>query len=88
VFGLNESLRRELKKMKSNVGTTIICPGYINTGLFEGFKQSKLANLFSPPQTEENIAKIIVKVTWFFFVLPCTLLRIPVFSLLKKDGKK
>ena len=37
-FGFNESLRMELKQQKSNVKTTVICPFYINTGMFEGVK--------------------------------------------------
>ena len=37
-FGFNESLRMELKHMKSKVRTTCICPFYINTGMFEGVK--------------------------------------------------
>jgi len=62
VFGMNESIRREFKKMRATgVKTTVVCPGYINTGLFEGFKQSALANFISPPQTEENVARIIVE---------------------------
>jgi all-trans-retinol dehydrogenase (NAD+) len=36
--GFNESLRMELKALKSNVRTTCICPYYINTGMFEGVK--------------------------------------------------
>ena len=37
-FGFNESLRMELKQQKSSVKTTVICPFYINTGMFEGVK--------------------------------------------------
>jgi len=37
-FGFNESLRMELKRMKSAIKTTIVCPFFINTGMFEGVK--------------------------------------------------
>lgn len=37
-FGIDESLRLELKNLKSNVVTTCVCPFFINTGMFEGVK--------------------------------------------------
>jgi len=36
--GFDESLRMELKSLKSNIKTTCICPFYINTGMFDGVK--------------------------------------------------
>lgn len=36
--GFDESLRSELKKSKSHVRTTIVCPFYIDTGMFAGVK--------------------------------------------------
>jgi all-trans-retinol dehydrogenase (NAD+) len=38
VFGLNEALRMELRRQKSAVRTTVVCPFFINTGMFEGVK--------------------------------------------------
>jgi len=59
---MNETLRRELKKLKvTGVRTTIVCPGHINTGLFEGFTQSFMASIFSPSQGEESVAKEIIQ---------------------------
>ncbi len=37
-FGIDESLRMELYKSKSNIRTTVVCPYYINTGMFKGVK--------------------------------------------------
>ena len=37
-FGIDESLRLELKNLNSNVWTTCVCPFFINTGMFEGVK--------------------------------------------------
>jgi len=38
-FGTNEALRLELRKQKATgVNTTVICPYYINTGMFDGVK--------------------------------------------------
>jgi all-trans-retinol dehydrogenase (NAD+) len=36
--GFDESLRMELRRMKSAVRTTIICPFFIDTGMFDGVK--------------------------------------------------
>lgn len=40
--GLMESLRVELKREKFDIKTTIICPYFINTGMFDGVKTSYL----------------------------------------------
>ena len=37
-IGFDESLRLELKRLKSPVRTTVICPFYIDTGMFAGVK--------------------------------------------------
>ena len=36
--GLDESLRVELKQRGSAIRTTVVCPYYIDTGMFEGVK--------------------------------------------------
>jgi all-trans-retinol dehydrogenase (NAD+) len=36
--GFHESLRMELRRQKSAITTTLVCPFYINTGLFRGAK--------------------------------------------------
>jgi len=38
VFGFDESLRMEFKSRRLNIKTTVVCPYYINTGMFEGVK--------------------------------------------------
>lgn len=37
-FGFTESLRAELRASRSAVRTLVVCPYYIDTGMFEGFK--------------------------------------------------
>lgn len=37
-FGFNESLRMELRRQKSPVRTTIVCPFFIDTGMFAGVR--------------------------------------------------
>ena len=58
-FGFDESLRMEFKKRKMNIKTTIVCPYFINTGMFEGVK-SKYPWLL-PILDEEKVAKKIVR---------------------------
>jgi all-trans-retinol dehydrogenase (NAD+) len=36
--GFDESLRMELKRLGSSVRTTVVCPFFIDTGMFEGVK--------------------------------------------------
>ena len=36
--GFNESLRLELRRQRSHVRTTVVCPFYISTGMFAGVK--------------------------------------------------
>jgi len=40
IFNLFSSLRMELKREKSPIKTTIVCPWAVDTGMFEGFKAS------------------------------------------------
>jgi len=37
-IGFNESLRNELSRLESEIKTTVVCPFYVNTGMFEGVK--------------------------------------------------
>jgi len=54
--GLNEALRREFKRDKLHgCHTTVICPFYINTGMFEGIKST-----FIPILDENYVANEIV----------------------------
>ena len=45
---------------------TIVCPGYINTGLFNGFTQTKIANLINPPSDEIYVAQRIINVSLIY----------------------
>ena len=56
--GLDESLRRELKFIGSNVKTTCICPFFIDTGMFAGVR-SRFSFLL-PVLKEEKVAKRII----------------------------
>ena len=58
-FGFDESLRMEFKKNKMNIRTTIVCPYFINTGMFKGVKSR--FNWLLPILEEKEVAKKIVK---------------------------
>jgi all-trans-retinol dehydrogenase (NAD+) len=58
-FGFDEALRMELGRLKSGVRTTVICPFYIDTGMFEGVKTK--FPLLLPILKKEYAAKRIVR---------------------------
>ncbi|MBK9178393.1 MAG: SDR family oxidoreductase [Acidimicrobiales bacterium] len=53
--GFDESLRMELRRMRSRVRTTVVCPYYIDTGMFEGVK-TKVPFLL-PILKQEEVAR-------------------------------
>jgi all-trans-retinol dehydrogenase (NAD+) len=57
--GFDESLRMELHRIKSPVKTTVICPFFINTGMFEGVKTR--FPLFLPIMKPKSAVKRIVR---------------------------
>ena len=84
VFGFNESLRQEFRIKNLNIKTTVVCPYYINTGMFAGvktrfplllpiLKQEKVAKKIIQgikKEKEQIVMPFIVKVTWVFRILP------------------
>jgi all-trans-retinol dehydrogenase (NAD+) len=58
VYGLNESIRMEMRRIKSKVKTTVVCPFFIDTGMFAGVKTR--FPLFLPIMTSSYAAKKIV----------------------------
>ena len=44
--GFQESLHMELQAMKTNIQTTVVCPYFINTGMFDGAQTRCLSLLF------------------------------------------
>ncbi len=60
--GFNEALRLEMRKMKKNgVKTTVVCPYFINTGMFDGVKTRFPFGLILPILQPEYAASMIVK---------------------------
>lgn len=54
--GWSQSLRVEMKQLKTNVGVTTVMPYYINTGMFDGVKSSVI-----PILEAEKVSEKIIK---------------------------
>jgi short-subunit dehydrogenase len=44
-----------------HVGVTTVCPGYIDTGMFEGVRPPLMMPFLSPEELAENVQKAILK---------------------------
>jgi all-trans-retinol dehydrogenase (NAD+) len=62
-FGLDESLRSEFRKRRQKIHTTVVCPYYINTGMFAGVKTrfSFLLPILDPGRTAERIFRVVAR---------------------------
>lgn len=60
VIGWSDSVRIELKQMRSKVRFTTIAPYFINTGMFDGVK-SRIFPILKPEPTAKKIIKSIEK---------------------------
>jgi all-trans-retinol dehydrogenase (NAD+) len=90
-IGFDESLRVELKKLAPQVRTTVVCPYYVNTGMFTGVKSR--FSWMMPILEEAHVVRRIVEaierdrrrvvMPWPVFLLPLMrLLPIPLFDAL------
>jgi all-trans-retinol dehydrogenase (NAD+) len=63
MVGFDEALRMELKNRKSKVKTTVVCPFFIDTGMFEGVKTRfpLLLPILKPDYVVKKIIKCIRK---------------------------
>ena len=62
VISLSESLNAELKKEENvHVGMTIVCPGYVKTGMFDGAKEPILVPMLTPEKLAKKIVKAVQK---------------------------
>lgn len=73
--GFDESLRLELRRQNSKVVTTIVCPFYVDTGMFDGVKTrfSWLLPILKPETVVNRIINAIQKdrrrlvMPWFIY---------------------
>src|SRR5438445_1792497 len=82
--GFDESLRLELRRLGSNVKTTVVCPFYISTGMFAGVKTRfrLLLPILTPDYAADRIIRAVrrdrrrlvmprlVYATWLARLLP------------------
>jgi all-trans-retinol dehydrogenase (NAD+) len=61
--GFDESLRMELKRIKSPIRTTIVCPFFIDTGMFKGVKTRfpLLLPILKPEPAVKRIVKAVLR---------------------------
>lgn len=87
--GFDEALRLELRHQGKAVTTTVVCPYYVNTGMFAGVKTRFpwLLPILEPEQVAERVVQAVVKgrrrvlMPWFVYaVYPTRLLPIPWFD--------
>lgn len=83
-FALDESVRLELRRLGSHVQTTVVCPFYVDTGMFEGVSTrfSLLLPILRPADVADRVVHAIehdrrrvimpriVAVTWLARLLP------------------
>ena len=60
VIGFSESIRVELKVMgHKHVHSTVVCPSYIGTGMFEGAEAPKATTMLEPDRLAEKIVRAV-----------------------------
>jgi len=59
-FGFSESLRQELDVLgHRQVGVTAVCPGYVDTGLFNGAEPPKFTRMLKPESLAKNVLRAV-----------------------------
>jgi all-trans-retinol dehydrogenase (NAD+) len=63
LFGFDEALRIDLRRLGSSVKTTVVCPFYIDTGMFSGVKTrfNWLLPILDPEEVTERILQAVAK---------------------------
>jgi len=81
--GFDESLRMELKRLGSPVRTTVVCPFFIDTGMFEGVKTrfAWLLPILKPDYVVGRIMKVI-EGNRSRLIMPRFVLTVPVIRVL------
>jgi all-trans-retinol dehydrogenase (NAD+) len=61
VVGLSDALRQEMRKQKTNVGVTYVCPNTVNTGMFSGSKMVAGTKMLTADEVTGKVIKAIKK---------------------------
>ena len=75
--GFDDSLRLELRRLGQPIRTTVVCPYYVHTGMFEGVKTRfpLLLPIMQPDRVADRIVKAIEKkqqrliLPWFLYAV-------------------
>ena len=60
MIGFSESIRAELKVMgHKHVHSTVVCPSYIGTGMFEGAEAPKATRMLEPDHLAEKVVRAV-----------------------------
>lgn len=63
--GLLQSLRHELQAMgRRNIHTTLVCPSFIDTGMFEGVTTPMFTRLLSPDKVADAVVRAVRRNQW------------------------
>lgn len=76
VMGWSESLRIELERENRELRVLTVCPGYIDTGMFEGTKAPLLTPVLKPEYITDLIIKAVKK-NKLFVMAPATVHLLP-----------
>lgn len=88
-FGFDDALRVEMKRNKLPIHTTVVCPFYIDTGMFKGVKTrfSFLLPILQPEYVATQIVSSVarrkqrlVMPKFVFTVFLCRILPVPLFD--------
>ncbi len=62
-FGLDEALHMEFRDKNWNIRTTVVCPYFINTGMFRGVKTrfAFLLPLLDPEKVARKVVRAVIK---------------------------
>jgi all-trans-retinol dehydrogenase (NAD+) len=62
VLGFTESIRQEMSELgHKHVGVTTVCPGYVDTGMFEGVRPPFLMPFLTPEQLAARVRRAILR---------------------------
>ena len=85
VTSFSESLINELKQNHHHVGMTIVCPAYVNTGMFDGVKEPLFIPMLKPEKLAKKIIKAVLK-NKRFVLEPAFIKFIPIIKALSPNS--
>lgn len=84
LIGFAESLRNELSLEHSPAAVTIVCPSYVDTGLFEGARGPWLTRILKPEEVGRAVVRAVqsrrvyVKLPWSVYLINAARVVLPI----------